>query len=125
METRLFSLPTSFLILHKVRGESAFDIAEQIPCGICGGIGGDYQGLLCDECNALGYWWIIPTSGHRAYPYQWTNLAELMEHGGSTMGGMPKDWSGPDHYPCNPSPKPPAFDLLGRLGLRQKVERRI
>lgn len=120
METRLFSLPTSFLILHKVRGEPAFDIAEQIPCGICNG---SEPKLYCEECNFTGYWWIIPTSGHRAYPYQWTNLAELMEHGGSTMGGMPDGW--PDHYPCNPSPKPPTFDLLGRLGLRQKVERRI
>lgn len=42
-----------YLIAHKVRGQPAFDIAEKM-----------------DMPAALGGpWWIIPTSGHRAYPY--------------------------------------------------------
>ena len=38
-----------YLILHKVRGEPAFDIATRLQ--------------IADEEG-----WIIPTSGHRAYP---------------------------------------------------------
>jgi hypothetical protein len=47
---------TTWLIAHKVRGEIALDIASQIQVD--------------------GYdepWWIIPTSGHRAYPF-WSRL---------------------------------------------------
>lgn len=47
-----------YLILHKVRGEPAFDIAQ--PLEIAGEEG-----------------WIIPTSGHRAYPCWYVPLAEL------------------------------------------------
>jgi hypothetical protein len=39
-----------YLIAHKVRGAPALDIAVQMH--------------VADEV-----WWIIPTSGHRAYPY--------------------------------------------------------
>ena len=39
-----------YLIAHRVRGEPAFDIAQRSQIG-------DEEG------------WIIPTSGHRAYPY--------------------------------------------------------
>ncbi len=61
------------LILHKVRGEPAFDIAEKIQIG-------DEEG------------WIIPTSGHRAYPF-----VVMDEHDASKYAGMiPADW--PDHY---------------------------
>lgn len=49
-----------YLIAHKVRGEPAFDIAERIQIGAEEG-------------------WIIPTSGHRAYPYGWTRLDALYE----------------------------------------------
>lgn len=45
---------TLFLIAHKVRGLPAFDIAER-----------------CEEMGTPsdpGPWWIIPTSGRRAYP---------------------------------------------------------
>lgn len=45
-----------FLILHKVRGEPAFDIA--IEC--------EDMGTETDP----GPWWIVPTSGHRAYPLE-------------------------------------------------------
>lgn len=50
-----------YLILHKVRGEGAFDIAEpmiEMPNGET--------------------WWIIPTSGHRAYPYWYKDLDEVI-----------------------------------------------
>jgi hypothetical protein len=46
-----------FLILHKVRGEPAFDIAER----------------LSDET------WIIPTIGHKAYPWQYWALEDLAD----------------------------------------------
>ena len=49
-----------YLILHKVRGEPAFDIASRLDIGSAGG-------------------WIVPTSGHRAYPYRWWNLDDLAE----------------------------------------------
>jgi hypothetical protein len=73
-----------YLILHKVRGEPAFDIAQRM------GVDGD------DEP-----WWIIPTSGHRAYPYQtWEfNSLRSQEDGGEIwdlyQNPMPDDW--PDH----------------------------
>lgn len=51
-----------FLIAHKVRGELAFDVASQIA-----------DGTLTDP----GPWWIIPTSGHRAYPFWSTPLLAL------------------------------------------------
>jgi len=47
-----------YLILHKVRGEPAFDIAQKI-------IIGSEEG------------WIVPTSGHRAYPAAAWPLSEL------------------------------------------------
>lgn len=78
-----------FLILHKVRGMPAFDIAQRIEIG-------DEEG------------WIIPTSGHRAYPYWHMDVDDIHEpgyDGGSHIGRiipqMPPDW--PDHYTCNRS----------------------
>lgn len=104
--------PTLYLIAHKVRGEPAFDIATQIEIG-----------------NETG--WIIPTSGHRAYPY-W--FQELLDCGVSQLpngcwaygidpiyleckGLIPipdDDW--PDHYPTRASPST-STDLLAALGL--------
>lgn len=52
-----------YLILHKVRGEPSFDIAEMMEVG--------------DEA-----WWIIPTSGHRAYPYRHWHLSEVLVDAG-------------------------------------------
>lgn len=49
-----------YLILHKVRGEPAFDVAEQIE--------------MEDEI-----WWIVSTSGHRAYPAQAWLLESLVQ----------------------------------------------
>lgn len=59
------------LILHKVRGSPALDVAEFLP-----------------EMDM----WIIPTSGHRAYPY--LVLEEV-----KTSVQIPLDH--PDHYSIN------------------------
>jgi hypothetical protein len=61
-----------FLILHKVRGQPAFDIAIRMKCPLCADGVRDCDEVMCDcgECEGLGYWWIIPTSGHRAYPFE-------------------------------------------------------
>ena len=68
--------PQLYLIAHKVRGQQALDIAIQMTMG--------------DEL-----WWIIPTSGHRAYPYWHYRLGDLFAH--QLVGPPPADW--PDHYP--------------------------
>lgn len=109
-----------FLILHKVRGEPTFDIAIRIT-------NPDYVGEDM---------WIIPTSGHRAYPYQRWPMRTMWHH--STNGEYvpalvdpPPDW--PDHYSVNDRPlreetylvKAKAAGLLQSLGLVKKVERRI
>ena len=112
-----------FLILHRVRGEPAFDIAERH----------DDMGSASDP----GPWWIIPTSGHRAYPYdQWplTNLADVSY---GPKQHKPYDWimydmtnladnwnSWPDHYPPKSSPSTPRkaiSSLLATLGLAPKA----
>lgn len=53
-----------YLIAHKVRGLPAFDIATHMTCPVC-----DATNDHCPSCDGVGHWWIIPTSGHRAYPY--------------------------------------------------------
>lgn len=58
------------LILHKVRGEPAYDVAHQMRCPECIGDG-------CDECEGTGHWWITTTYGHRAYPVAVTALSWL------------------------------------------------
>src|SRR3990167_1942033 len=88
-----------YIIAHKVRGEPAFDVAEQMQVG--------------EEL-----WWIIPTSGHRAYPYYSLALRELWvdsfidygENGKRPFHAtleilvplMPLDHL--DHYACNNAP---------------------
>lgn len=101
-----------YLILHKVRGEPAFDIATKLDIG-------DDEG------------WIIPTSGHRAYPIYFYRLDEMThsEHlivipfSWPTMEQF-DGWSNlPDHYPPKSSPaetKSSANDLLAQLGLPTK-----
>lgn len=114
-----------YLIAHLVRGQPAFDIAERTPCPECNG-----SGLFgCDECDGEGYWWIIPTSGHRARPYEsWI----LFDVANITMPvSPPSPW--PDHYPLNKAKEPkgsPAKpnDLLASLGLikpKEPIKRRI
>lgn len=105
-----------FLILHKVRGEPAFDIAIQM----------DVEDKK---------WWIIPTSGHRAYPYRQWELAALADASDinfsgfhtrpSTLDNLPPDW--PDHYPALTSPEPSRSptEFLTMLGLIPKMTRRF
>jgi hypothetical protein len=52
-----------YLIAHKVRGKPALDVAERC----------DNMGTPSDP----GPWWIIPTSGHRAYPYWYEDINDL------------------------------------------------
>lgn len=106
-----------YLILHKVRGAPTFDIAIQIQIG-------DEEG------------WIIPTSGHRAYPYWSMKVDDLyvdaldierFQSIGSIIPRMPDDYE-PDHYSCNskPTQRPTLFTgLLEQLGMVKKVERRF
>jgi len=66
-----------YLILHKVRGQAAIDVATRVHLS-----GGD--------C----IWW-IPTSRHRAYPYKWQPLPESFS--ADTIEG--EVWKAlPDHY---------------------------
>jgi len=65
-----------YLISHRVRGELAYDVALRVFRS-----GGEEL-------------WLIPTSGHRAYPLAYKPLAPTME--GMTQCA---DWSAvPDHY---------------------------
>jgi hypothetical protein len=70
---------TLYLIAHKVRGERALDVATKLEM-------------------ADGTWWIIPTSGHRAYPYWSVYLYEEAAIRSLILGipEMPADL--PDHY---------------------------
>lgn len=83
-----------FLIAHKVRGEPAFDIAHRIECAECHG-----ECESCVECDSTGFWWVIPTSGHRAYPW-WYQTLELEL---SSLQQMPD--SIPDHYQTHAAPR--------------------
>lgn len=121
-----------YLILHRVRNQPAFDIAEQMKCPSCENDPG------CTECSGLGYWWIASTWGFRCHPY-WTikldittvsdnQWLSLDEEGGVALPNLPPDW--PDLFPINsPSPHPDSgfvTDLIATLGLGSKpIKRRI
>lgn len=96
-----------YLIAHKVHGVPAFDIAHHLPCPECSAMG-------CLECDDLGYWWVIGTSGHRAYPYQVVELTELLKEYCTDNWIMPDPW--PDHYTTRVEPSAPS--LLSRLNLK-------
>lgn len=104
-----------YLIAHKVRNEPAFDVAQRMTCPDCDGhsaqscIDGP---IFCSECDDLGYWWIVPTSGHRAYPF---NVAALSEDSMLILEVMPEDL--PDHYTTAYRPEP-TTSLIDRLGLK-------
>lgn len=103
---------TLYLIAHKVRGQPAFDIAIQM----------EVEGE--DEP-----WWILPSTGHRAYPYWSYKLQDLFTY--SNVGLPPADW--PDFYrqPSvrvkDPAPDRKALDLLTAIGLipSTPINRRI
>lgn len=124
------------MIAHVVRGEPAFDVATRFRCPVCEPIrqGLDHSSPNCDECDN-GYWWIIPTSGHRAYPYWGAKLENIDDtfdlrldrtadelQFPFALGGppsCPKEW--PDHYACNNSgpsaQKADKAQLLKDIGL--------
>lgn len=84
-----------YLILHKVRGLPAFDIAER-----------------CEDMGTVedpGPWWIIPTSGHRAHPLRSWLLSELSPeldlYSGRLSIGLQDLDSWPDHYQVTSAPK--------------------
>lgn len=98
-----------FLIAHKVRGEAAFDIAIRLQIG-----------------EELG--WIIPTSGHRAYPYWSHPLDDLYNHPESgtlcvreMIGTDEVPESLRDHYHTEAQPRPSGGKItalsLADLGL--------
>jgi len=125
-----------YLIVHKVRGQPAFDIAEKIKCPVCEPIrqGLDQSSINCEACDHEGFWWIIPTSGHRAYPllrwqiknlcladdeYDSVQFMRILEEIPYHESLKPKFEALPDHYSCNPSrsePKSSTLDLK-ELGL--------
>lgn len=99
-----------YLIAHLVRGEPAFDIASQIET--------DSETI-----------WIIPTSGHRAYPYETWELDGLGQ--GSDCGfplwsvrEPPQDH--PDHYSTPTTKGAFLTNLAAALGFkREEVKRRV
>jgi len=94
-----------YLILHKVRGEPAFDIAQKIE--------------VEDE-----EWWIIPTSGHRAYPSKIWKLEDWRcTYANSTPLLDPRWASLPDHYTIHDEVKRyggRVNALLAKLGLGKR-----
>ena len=94
-----------YLIAHKVRGEPAFDIAIKM------------------EMEDGEEWWIIPTSGHRAYPYWSQPMSKIIPD----CPSMPA--STPDHYEASPAPKGQGkiSNLAKLLGLirDEPIRRRI
>ena len=75
-----------YLIAHLVRGEPAFDIAIRLQIG-------DEEG------------WIIPTSGHRAWPYWEYPLHELHKKFGEEYDSIAYA-SGRSSRPPRPLPNP-------------------
>ena len=110
-----------YLIAHKVRGKPAFDIAEHMTCPCCSThdeITNEWvEPKGCAQCDDQGHWWIIPTSGHRAFPFWSETLYEF-----SFSEGMP-DITGydlsivRDHYAVE---REVATDLIKVLGLIHK-----
>jgi|SRR5882724_394951 len=135
---------TLYLIAHSVRGEAAFDVALQMECPhchgnsackVCGGSGftgpHNYDGICsecagqsahgCPDCDSLGYWWIISTSGHRAFPYWHTEINELMYAAGMIVDKpMPPGW--PDHYHHGPAP---SVDIMSLFKAQRPVQPHI
>lgn len=121
-----------YLICHLVRSEPAFDIATRMRCPLCQGVGGhkvpdfetgvvsDYDGSPCHECDGEGYWWIIPTSGHRAYPY-WFNELNQGFSVEDILSEIPIPASLPDHYTTYAAPRTGLItNLAERLGFVPK-----
>lgn len=105
-----------YLIAHKVRGEPAFDIAEHMICPKCTGQGwvanaDTCEGFHCSACDGAGHWWIIPTSGHRAFPYWDYKLMDLFAY--PNVGNPPENLR--DHYTTEREAAKSLVDLLGLI----------
>ena|SRR5579872_4663162 len=107
-----------YLIAHLVRGEPAFDIA-----------------IKMDVPTDDEPWWIIPTSGHRAYPWWSMELKRLGREGWGVYyeddlwKAVPPCPEGtPDHYTATPAPRGQGLirDLASILNLipRPTIRRR-
>jgi hypothetical protein len=69
-----------YLIVHKVRGQPAFDVAQRFA------LSGEEE------------MWMIPTSGHRAYPFAYQALGGSFDYMIVFTNGA--EWDAlPDHYP--------------------------
>ena len=87
-----------YLILHKVRGEPAFDVALRST----------------EMLEATGDEWIIPTSGHTAHPFLSWPLEDMIDTHLSVEG---PEWDArPDHYRVSAEPR--QILTLSSLGLR-------
>lgn len=107
-----------YLVAHLVRGEPAFDIASQIST--------DSETI-----------WIIPTSGHRAWPYWSVPIEDIQFNCGFGYGDEvswdvlhqlvpdpPSDH--PDHYSTHTTKGPFLTNLASALGFkREEVKRRV
>jgi hypothetical protein len=119
-----------FLIAHLVRGTPAFDIAHHLPCPECQSyesVTGEYCESCkpqseCDECERLGYWWIVGTSGHRAYPY-WNEELAICVRDWSDIRYIKAPINTPDHYPTRSAPKSSGSSLLAALSLHLPTQR--
>jgi hypothetical protein len=92
----------SYLILHLVRGEPEFAVAVRF----------ERHGEV---------WWVVSSSGHRAWPYKKWPLADLADVSDINYNGfhdrpinfldtIPADW--PDHY-GGAQVRPSDLDALG------------
>jgi hypothetical protein len=81
-----------FLIAHKVHGQVAYDVAQR---------------WLLSNGRPL---WLIPTSGHRAYPLRWLKLDDSL----ALTLSVEELASVPDHYA-------PKQSLLARV--RERLRR--
>jgi hypothetical protein len=85
-----------YLILHKVRGQPAFDIA--ILSDVKVRVDGVHE-----------QWWIVATSGHRAYPYWYAPISltpEAILVDGFAIAAFPPSMPEylADHYAANEKP---------------------
>lgn len=83
-----------YLILHKVRGEPAFDIAERVVQLYSV----DYKGPDLEDI------WIIPTSGHRAYPIFSIEVGSILQEDVYKMFKEGVALDVPDHYRASEPP---------------------
>jgi hypothetical protein len=113
-----------YLIAHLVRGEPAFDVAMRMECPICHGVNGNGTPLVrvgdsCHECDGEGFWWITPTSGHRAYPYDSIQLNNVSKFWLEHLPAPPTNH--PDHYTLHAAPRTGLItNLAERLGFVPK-----